>query len=62
MKFSKEQSEGLARFLDTLAASAMIGMVVGATGHSDLHLGEIFGLLALCPTLLAMSFKLRRPK
>jgi hypothetical protein len=62
MKFTKEQSEGLARFLDTLAASAVIGAVVGATGHSDLSLAEIFGLLALCPALLSMSIYLRRPK
>jgi hypothetical protein len=62
MKFSKEQSEGLARFLDTLAASAVIGAVVGATGHSNLSLGEIIGLLTLCPTLLSMSIYLRRPK
>jgi hypothetical protein len=62
MKFTKEQGEGLSRFLDTIAASALIGAVVGATGHSALSTVEIFGLIFLCPLLLSMSFYLRRPK
>jgi len=37
-KYTKEQKEGLARFIDTIAASAFIGGVVGLTGHSPLSI------------------------
>lgn len=60
MIFSKEQKEGLARFLDTIAASAFIGAVVGSTGHSPLSNVEIGVLFAVCPILLGMSFFLRK--
>lgn len=60
-KYSKEQKEGLARFLDTIAASAFIGGVVGLTGHSPLSIGEIVTLFAICPILLTLSWKLRKP-
>lgn len=59
MKFTKEQKEGLARFFDTLAASAFIGAVVGATGHSALTSIEIVLLFTACPILLAFAFHLR---
>lgn len=62
MKFSKEQSEGLARFIDTIAASAFIGAIVGASGHSAIERLEVFELLVICPILLLASFFLRRPK
>jgi len=61
MKFSKEQKEGLARFLDTIAASAFVGAVVGSTGHSPLSNLEISVLFTVCPILLSMSFHLRKP-
>lgn len=60
MIFGKEQKEGLARFLDTIAASAFIGAVVGSTGHSPLTSLEISILFAVCPILLTMSFFLRK--
>ena len=60
MKFSKEQKEGLARFLDTISASSFIGAVVGSTGHSPLSNLEIGVLYLVCPILLAMSFFLRK--
>jgi hypothetical protein len=60
MKFSKEQKEGLARFFDTIAASALIGAVVGSTGHSPLTSLEVGVLFSVCPILLAMSFFLRK--
>ncbi len=62
MKFSKEQYEGFARFIDTIAASAFVGAVVGSTGHSVLSLWEIVTLFAICPILLSAAAYLRRPK
>ncbi len=62
MKFNKEQNEGFARFLDTIAASALIGAVVGMTGHSVLSFWEMATLFAICPILLIASVYLRRPK
>ena len=61
MKVSKEQKEGLARFLDTIAASAFIGAVVGHYGHSALTIFEIRYLYVACPILLTLSFFLRKP-
>ena len=62
MKFSKEQYEGFARFLDTIAASALIGAVVALTGHSVLSFWELTTLFAICPILLGAAAYLRRPK
>jgi hypothetical protein len=62
MKFSKEQYEGFARFIDTIAASALIGGIVGATGHSPLSTTEIVTLLGICPILLGSSAYVRRPR
>lgn len=62
MKFSKEQKEGLARFFDTIAASAFIGAVVGHSGHNQLTTMEITSLYISCPILLAVSLFLRRQK
>jgi len=59
-KYSKEQKEGLGRFLDTIAASAFIGGVVGVTGHSPLSALEICTLFAICPALLLLSWTLRK--
>jgi len=60
-KYTKEQKEGLARFIDTIAASAFIGGVVGLTGHSPLSIWEVITLFAICPILLSLSWKLRKP-
>lgn len=60
-KYSKEQKEGLARFLDALAAAAFIGGVVGATGHSPLTILEVIALFTTCPILLVISWRLRKP-
>jgi len=61
MRFAKEQKEGIARVLDTLAVSALIGAVVGSTGHSPLSTIEIATLFVICPILLTFAFFLRRP-
>jgi hypothetical protein len=60
-RFSKDQKEGLARFVDAIAAAAFIGAVVGVTGHSPLNAWELGVLLAVWPILLAFSWKLRKP-
>jgi len=57
---NKEQREGVARLFDTLTASAVIGLVLGVTGHTDLTGWEIFALCNTCPPLLALSLLLRR--
>jgi len=59
---NKEQREGLARLFDTLTASAIIGVVVGLSGHTALTLREIIALGMACPVLLTFSFLLRRQK
>jgi len=59
---NKDQRDGLARLFDTLTASAMIGLVVGLTGHTDLTWREIVALCAACPILLSFSLLLRRTK
>jgi len=58
---SKEQKEGIARVFDTITASAMIGMVIGLSGHSDMTIREILSLAGLCPVLLISSWILRSP-
>jgi hypothetical protein len=50
LKFTKEQAEGLARFIDTIASAAFIAATVGASGHSPLSTAEIVALFAVCPT------------
>jgi len=60
-KYTKEQKEGLARFIDTIAASSFIGGVVGLTGHSPLSIWEVMTLFATCPILLLLSWRLRKP-
>lgn len=62
MNFSKEQKEGIARVLDTLAVSALIGAVVGSTGHSPLSTAEIAFLFAGTPILLVFGYLLRSQK
>jgi len=58
---NKEQREGLARLFDTLTASAMIGLVVGWSGHTNLTVWEIVALCATSSVLLTFSLLLRRP-
>lgn len=62
LKFNKEQKEGVARFIDTLAASAVIGAVVGITGHSQINPWEIGALFTACSILLSFSYFLRSNK
>jgi len=58
---SKEQKEGLARVFDTLAASSMIGVVVGVSGYGAINPWDI-GLLGVAfLALLMFSWRLRRP-
>lgn len=54
MRFNKEQKEGIARVQDTLAVSAIIAVVLGATGHSQLTNIEI-GLLVLVSLVLIVT-------
>ena len=60
LRFNKEQKEGFARFIDTTAAAAFIGAVVGMTGHSSISKNEIGLLVASTIILLSTSLKLRR--
>jgi hypothetical protein len=60
MKFNKEQREGFARACDTLAVTAIVGAVVGATGHSPLQVLEIWGLIIVSPLLFAVGYVFRR--
>jgi hypothetical protein len=62
MKFNKEQREGFARVCDTLAVSSIVGVVVGATGHSPLLPIEIAVLIAVTPALLLTGYLFRRQK
>lgn len=62
IKLSKEQCEGLARFFDTIAASAMIGAIVAVSGRGDLKVWEVWLLFVACLTMLAGSLFLRRSK
>jgi len=62
VKASKEQKEGVARVFDTLAASSVIGAVLGITGHGVMSLLEIGCLLMLTPILLTSGWFLRGSK
>jgi hypothetical protein len=62
-KLIKEQYEGLARFVDTIAASAFIGAFVEtARAHSELKTYQIVFLFGSCLTMLIGSLYLRRLK
>jgi uncharacterized membrane protein len=60
MRFNKAQNEGFARACDTLAVSAIIGAIVGITGHSFLLMIEIFGLMIASWLLLTAGYFFRR--
>jgi uncharacterized membrane protein YoaK (UPF0700 family) len=60
MRFNEKQLEGLARLMDTLATTSVVGAVVGATGHSMLTMVEICALLLLAFILYLTAFYLRR--
>jgi len=55
------QMEGVAHLFDTLAASAVIGAVVGVSGNSLLSVRDIVLLFAAFPMLLIFSWILRSP-
>jgi hypothetical protein len=59
---TKEQYEGLARFFDTLAASAIIAAIIGHAGYSQIKFTEVAVLYFACPTMLSISLFLRRKK
>jgi len=59
---SKEQREGIARVFDTVAASSIIGAVVGLAGYGAIKPRDIVLLLAAIPALLAFSWFLRGAK
>lgn len=62
MKFNSAQSEGLARLTDTLAASAIIGFIVGITGHSSLSVAEFLSLVSGAIVSISFAFYLRGSK
>lgn len=62
MNFNKEQREGLARICDTLAVTAIVGAIVGATGHSPLQSIEIGVLIAISPVLIFVGYLFRKQK
>jgi len=57
---SKEQTEGLARVFDTLAASMIIAVAVGLAGYGDISGRDIVVLCVLCPIMLSSAWRLRR--
>jgi len=59
---NKDQREGLARLFDTLTASAVIGLVVGWSGHTDLTELETAALCVSSSVLLTFSLLSRRQK
>jgi len=61
MMASKEQKEGIARVLDTLAASSIIGLGVSVSGHTVLRMDDIIVLCFLSAGLPAISWILRSP-
>jgi len=58
---SKEQKEGVARVLDTLAASSIIALAVSMTGYAVMTRTHEIMLSFLAGWLLAFSWRLRRP-
>ncbi len=62
LKFNKEQREGFARFCDTLAATALVGAIIGIAGYSQISRLEISGLFLICFTLLVFGYFFRRNK
>jgi hypothetical protein len=59
IKFNKEQREGFARACDTVAVTSVVGAAVAITGHSQLQIVEICGLIAITPMLFAFGCYLR---
>jgi len=59
IKATKEQREGVARVFDTLAASSVIGVALGITGHGVMSAIEMGCLFVLTPILLASGWVLR---
>jgi hypothetical protein len=61
-KWNKEQREGLAKFGDTLAASAVVGAMVGLFGGltRPMHAGEFALLLIVAALLVNNGLTLRK--
>jgi hypothetical protein len=59
MLLNNNQREGLARSLDNLATSCLIGAIIGATGHSSLAMFEICSLFVLAAILYGCSLFMR---
>ena len=58
-KFTKERREGVARVMDTLAATSIVGASVGFFGRTVMSTREILGLIAISIFLLAIAFLIR---
>jgi hypothetical protein len=60
--FNKDQREGAARSLDTLATSSVIGAALGSTGHTEVTWMEVVALTVLSVVLYVAGFLTRRFK
>jgi len=58
---SKEQKEGVARVLDTLAATSIIGAIASIAGYGNISGRDVLLLCLAIPCLFAFSWRLRRP-
>lgn len=59
IKFNKEQKEGLAKFLDSLSAAAVIGGIVGIAKQPSIPLLQIIALFIVAAVMLFLSLFLR---
>lgn len=60
ISFNKEQKEGLAKFLDSLSAAAVIGGIIGSTGHNTISTAETLMLFLVAAVMLCLSLYLRK--
>lgn len=59
IKFNKEQKEGLAKFLDSLSAAAVIGGIVGIAKQPSIPTIQIVALFIVAAVMLFLSLFLR---
>jgi hypothetical protein len=60
--FNKEQKEGLARLIDTLAATTIISCFAAFTGYAPLSTLHVIILTLVGPILVYAALYLRRNK
>lgn len=59
IKFNKDQKEGLAKFLDSLSAAAVIGGIVGIAKQPSIATIQIIALFIVASVMLFLSLFLR---